>query len=513
MDAKTILTNKLALIAASGLSALVLGAAVAAVSRQDTSAAGKPSPTAAATVPATAAATTTASASPFAVGPRGELLSGASGAPSAAADGKKEAIPFPPEQKTLPAGQKIEAASVRVATDDGSCLNVRPQPGTTFGTEPFSCLADDTLLWLYGPAKQVDGESWRYALGAGWIAARYTKPVAPPKVRLPASPSVTLWSQASDGKSYGTQVSARKVDLKTLAASPAVSFPHVEWGIGGRSPEVSPSGEYIAMSNNGTPDGSRTDAVVLVGRIADGSQVDIPDAYPGQWSSGNKLLLTTGISSCNQGQCKSAIAYYDPATGTTKRLTEPSAEGGAAAWSSDGKAIFVLARRTLTRVPLDGTATVVTDAYPENLGFYEAVNAPNGAQFLLGGGYGPLNLLDARTGKVVEFVRAPQRQIGGKCGGTFSRSSGWIDDTHIFYHERSSSSREDGITIGDLRTGARKVLPFFNVADLSSPAPGLLSFSTWAGYDDLNFSVTFIMDIATGDSMPVLTGAGAAWTR
>ena len=88
-----------------------------------------------------------------------------------------------------------------------------------------------------------------------------------------------------------------------------------------------------------------------------------------------------------------------------------------------------------------------------------------------------------------------------------------MDENRIFYHERSSATKEDGITIGDLRTGARRVLPFYNVADLHSPAPGMLSFSTFVYFDDLVFSVTFLADTNTGDSAPVFTGGGAVWAR
>jgi hypothetical protein len=139
--------------------------------------------------------------------------------------------------------------------------------------------------------------------------------------------------------------------------------------------------------------------------------------------------------------------------------------------------------------------------------------SPDGRFILGGGSQETLNLLDIASGQPSKFRRAPQRQLPGRCGGSWSKVYGWLDSTHIFYHERSSSTKEDGITIGDLATSKRKVYPFFNVQDLTSPAPGLLSFSTWVSEPGRTYAVTFVLDTATGQAVPLITGTGAVWVK
>ncbi len=421
-----------------------------------------------------------------------------------------------PKQRTIAPGEPVEADPVRVFTGDGDCLNVRPAPGLTFEAEPFTCVPEGTLLWLHGPAKEADGETWRYALGSGWVASRYTKPSERPTIRVPGANTVTFWQEAANGKDLGMELVVRQVGLATGTVSAPVSFQHAQFGLGGRNPEVSPSGKFIAVQNV-TPDPKTGGEKfwVTVASTTSGAAVEVPSSFAGAWGAGDRLLLTIRSETCDP-DCQWTPTWLDAATGAVHRLKDLSLDGNSSmAWAHDGLSIYV--HRTagpLSRVDLaSGRTTPVVAALPENTGFYESVSSPSGGRFFIGGGFGPINILDVATGAVTPFARAEQREIGGKCGGTFSRSNGWVDEQHIFYHERSSAKRQDGITIGDIRTGERRVLPFFNVQDLSSPAPGLLSFATWAGYDDLVFSVTFLVDIATGESVPIYTGAGAAWGR
>ena len=57
------------------------------------------------------------------------------------------AVPFGP----------VAAEPFRVRTGDGDCLNVRPTPGTTFGSDPRTCVPEGFLLWLYDGEVQADG--------------------------------------------------------------------------------------------------------------------------------------------------------------------------------------------------------------------------------------------------------------------------------------------------------------------------------------------------------------------
>ena len=63
-----------------------------------------------------------------------------------------------------------------------------------------------------------------------------------------------------------------------------------------------------------------------------------------------------------------------------------------------------------------------------------------------------------------EFARAPQLPVGGRCGGASGKLSGWLDSAHIIYHESYAAKGSNGITIGDLRDGSRRVLSYWNTS-------------------------------------------------
>jgi len=482
-------------LAIAGLGiALATGASVAGLTITSGSAAAPPStPRAAATAPATPSATPSPSVSPAPETPDTPT--------------RETATPFPektpeaaPTFRTLPAGP-IAADAVRVHTGDGDCLFVRPAPGTTFKAEPNTCLPEGSLLWLYGPAEQVDGESWRYALGAGWVAARYTRPTAAPKFDAGLHKGVTLRSIS------GSDVTVTRLDAAGKTAGTS-TFTWAPQGLGGRLPEISPDGQYVAFTSGGWGD----DMTTVVGRVADGTTQEVKGAYAQNWSSTGRLLLSIAGPPCTE-RCTTSWAVFDPASGRTQMLTTEPGVWDGAAWAADGKAVYLASGAKVSRFRLDGSVRTVFETLPANTSFYDPIASADGTRLLLGGGFGPLNVLDLATGQVTEFKRAPQRQLGGRCGGAVSRVAGWLDASHVYYHERSSAGNQDGITIGDLKTGARRVLPYFNVRDVSSPAPGFLSFATYQAIGDLQFSVTFLLDTATGDAIPMFVGDGATWNR
>ncbi len=383
-----------------------------------------------------------------------------------------------------PAAQPVTADPVRVHTGDGDCLNVRPQPGTTFATDPYSCLPEGTLLWLRGPEKLVDGELWRYALGSGWVAVRYTKATEAPPLRLPAqAKSVTVIQQGPDGR-----VTAVSIDPRTGAV---VARPDLGDAM---SALPSPSGRFVA-----TFDGS-TGAVVPV---AGGASAELgPQAFAVMWHASDKLLVR---------QLGRAY-WFDTETGVMTPLSDISEEENGMFWAADGASAYLVLDNKLVRVWLDGSRDEIGN-FPEGISLWNAAPSPDGRSLATGGGLIPIQIVDLTTGAVTTFAQAPQRtDVGGGCGGGWSMVIGWFDSDTLFYHERTSRNKQDGITLGHLGSGQRTVMPFFDVQSLTSAGDGLLSFSTWIWDEDgPGEPILFLVDPVTGDTWPLFTGNAAAW--
>ena len=124
----------------------------------------------------------------------------------------------------------------------------------------------------------------------------------------------------------------------------------------------------------------------------------------------------------------------------------------------------------------------------------------------------PLRIVNLSDGSVTEFKPAPQRTITGNiCGGGWSVVIGWLGAGRIYYHERFSTTKEDGLTVGDLASGARRVFPFFDVQHLRNAGDGFLIFSTWVELEEGGrTSLLFLLDTATGDTWPLFAGTAAA---
>ena len=84
----------------------------------------------------------------------------------------------------MPAAEAGDAAARADRGGAGARLHGRrrlpemcvPGGGLEANADPRFCVPEGHLLWFYGDAVDADGETWRYALGTGWVAARYTKP-------------------------------------------------------------------------------------------------------------------------------------------------------------------------------------------------------------------------------------------------------------------------------------------------------------------------------------------------
>jgi hypothetical protein len=416
----------------------------------------------------------------------------------------------PPPQRIPSVGERVTADSVRVYTGDGDCLNVRPAPGTTFEAVPFTCLPEGSLLRLTGPAQEADGETWRYALGSGWVATRYVREEPSPTFTASPSGLMTVWGwgpnvRRPDGVE-SPDVVVITVDNASGAVLSRVSFPSSGGGIGSGGPKLAPRGDYIAHT---LLDHSKGTMSTVVGRTSDGSFKLLPGLAPEGWSDGGKLAVQTSL--CDS-TCQYTVAVYDPASDTTTVVAEKSSSAFAG-WALDDSLYLqdysVPERISLVLVDFDGNRRVIA-TYPADRAIFGGVVSPSGRYLFSQGMYGPLRGLDLTTGEPLDLPRAPQRELAGSCGGGWSSVNGWLNDNTVFYHERSSSNRQDGITFLDIRTGARRVLPYFDVQDMRRVSPGLITFSTWSSAGDGDV-VTFLLDVASGEAAPLVTGSGAVW--
>ncbi|MGH2609243.1 MAG: hypothetical protein ACRDHF_09160, partial [Tepidiformaceae bacterium] len=82
--------------------------------------------------------------------------------------------PPEPKERRVPLGA-ISSDRAVVFTGDGDCLNVRPVPSKQFESDPRFCLNEGEIVYLHGDAIEADGETWRYALGRGWLATQYVR--------------------------------------------------------------------------------------------------------------------------------------------------------------------------------------------------------------------------------------------------------------------------------------------------------------------------------------------------
>lgn len=207
----------------------------------------------------------------------------------------------------------INAEPVRVHTGDGDCLNVRPQPGTTFATDPYTCLAEGTLLWLTPVGVTADGETWRYALGAGWVAARYTKPTTAPPLRLPAGLSEATVINQVDGR-----IRMSKVDFASTKESGA-QFVQASGSIA-----VSPDGAAFAA----------WDGQGWLGATGTGQATPLTDAaMPLTWHVSGKLLAR---------RPDNVIVVVDPADGSSRPITEPGDPIEGLVWAADGRSVYAI---------------------------------------------------------------------------------------------------------------------------------------------------------------------------
>ena len=416
------------------------------------------------------------------------------------------ALPTPSPSPTIEAQKRqlllpfgpVAADPVRVFTGDGDCLNVRPQPGTTFATDPRACVPEGFLLWLYGPEQNVDNEVWRYALGEGWVAIRYVKPDTTVNPGFGSLKSV-LVSQMDGVETFvaSVQPASQPKALATLA--------YVPQGIGATPPRVSLSGAYAAYDH---PDNYAP--ALIVTRLADGKETKYPKAYAVEWGTGDRLLVRVSADCPNT--CTWVTGWLDPKEGVVHTFEHQVNDWNNVAWMPDGQSFIVITQaRSVLRVHLDKTIETIKNDLGEDNGFGQISVSPDGSKLLSGATIGPIRVLDLRTGKVTEIARAPQLPVGGRCGGATGRLSTWLDSSTAIWHESYAAKGNNGITIASAAGGARRVLPFFSIQGLSVVGPDLVSFSTYEYTGQTGFMLSWLLDTKSGEARPVTVGADPIW--
>ncbi|HEX6032194.1 MAG TPA: hypothetical protein VFY90_12255 [Tepidiformaceae bacterium] len=483
-----------ALLSTAGLMALVAAAVFGMSASAEADKGKKPTPT---PTPAVATSTPTSTPStPFV------LTTTATGTPTPA-----QTPPPPPELRTLPLGPLPSERAV-VHTGDGDCLNVRPVPSKKFESDPRFCLNEGEIVYLYGDPVDADGETWRYALGRGWLATRYVRREAAAQPDLldgfAGVMLSTTRSKPDNDNVVDYVVLERDGELRSLGS---VSFRY--WGIGGGQPIISPDGRYVAHSDYRDGGGRR----LIVEHLDSGSAYVLPGMREGSWGPTGKLLVYP--SDCYE-DCSWFFGILDTSTGEVASFTLPGEKRGSAEWLPDGSGLLAVADCTrLFRVGLDGDATFLGQSSEEAGACLGGLSlSPDGKYGVAGGIYSPLWIVEPETGAVREFERA--RRIvepAGKCGGSIGRLVDILNGERIVYHESLAAKGSNGITIGDLRTGERRVLSFWNIADLRTIGPDRVTFTSFEQMDDLGFQLTWLLDTRTGEARPIAVGTGAGWLR
>ncbi|MEX2080391.1 MAG: hypothetical protein WEC33_02155, partial [Dehalococcoidia bacterium] len=126
----------------------------------------------------------------------------------------------------------------------------------------------------------------------------------------------------------------------------------------------------------------------------------------------------------------------------------------------------------------------------------------------------PILILDLATLDSFSVDRAPQLQdVGGRCGGGSVATTAWLDSDHLVYHEASSSSGANGLTIVAVDSGGSTLIPSSYTESLAVHPGGILTYSSYENVEfdagkGKSFVVTWALDTATGERWPVAFGRG-----
>lgn len=394
----------------------------------------------------------------------------------------------------------LKAEPYRVLTDDGDCLNVRPVPGTTFKSDPRTCVPVGFLLWLYGEETEVDGYKWRYALGEGWVATQYVVPAPGATTGFGPFEAVTVSNQA------GEVTRLAKV-TKTGSVTNLPTLPDAVDGLGDVPPALSPDGKSAAYGRE-----LKYVPTLTIRNMDTGAETSYPQVHLASWSATSRLLVRISTN-CPQ-QCTWTTGWIDPRDGVVHELTGKKNDWWNHAWSLDGESLFVIEDGALKQVTLDGQTREIVSKQPEGsqIPWGQLSLSADGKRILSSPYQGAIVIVDIATGAISRVERAKQIPVGGKCGGSVGLLTTWLDEDTVIWHESYAEKGGNGITISDIDGSDRMLIPFFTVSDIRRVAPGLVSFTTWENVDNKNgFQLTWLLDAATGEARPVTVGATPSW--
>ncbi|MEO8539823.1 MAG: hypothetical protein ABI577_08800 [bacterium] len=394
----------------------------------------------------------------------------------------------------------ITAEPYRVHTGDGDCLNVRPVPGTTFQSDPRTCVPEGFLLWLYGEPKSVDGHTWRYALGEGWVAMEFVQP-APG-----ATKGFGPFSSVMVGGSNGESTQLARVS-KDGAVAKLPTLPSALRGLGDVPPALSPDGKWAAYGNE-----ERYVPTLTIRNMQDGTETKYPQVFLSAWSNGNRLLVRVN-SNCPQ-QCTWTVGWLDPREGVLHELTNKQNSWWQIAWANDGQSLYVIDDGALIHVSLDGAVReiVAKRAAGLEIAWGQLSVSDDGLRLLSSPYQGAIIVVELKTGAISKVERAPQIPVGGRCGGSVGSLTTWLDANTVIWHESYAEKGGNGITISRTDGSGRRLIPFFTVGDIRKVAPSLVSFTTYENSNDkVGFQLTWLLDTTTGEARPVTVGTSPVW--
>ncbi len=401
----------------------------------------------------------------------------------------------------VPAGP-ITADPYRVYTGDGDCLNVRPSPGTKFqSSDPRTCVPEGFLLWLYGDPMEVDGLTWRYALGEGWVAEQYVRadPAAQDTLANRVPGFVVSTVDGIEEHFSRVETSGQVTKLVSLPVTGSTRFTQAS----GSSPAYAATQVWADATNS--------QAIVFT-ELETGQQHSVAGARLLGWSDDGKALIILQRS-------RESLAYVVPGSAPVELGPIPSGMSGWA-WVPGGNSVIVAGEGSAVYEfdTSGGGARTVLQRDMSRTYLGELSVSPDGSRIMSSPYLGPLQLITLSSGQLNEFQRAPQqRDVGGRCGGASGKLSVWLDDNTIAWHESYAEKGSNGITIGDLRTGERNLVPFFTLQDISRIDARTLSFTTQEhiqgeiGADGnasaQSFPVVWILDVESGEARPVAIGS------